>query len=82
MPLILCEYTHAMGNSNGGLERYWDLFYSGTNMQGAFVWDWVDQGLRIPVPEQYRDSIRHEDVSRVRRMVGGSAWHSQRQQLL
>ncbi|MEZ5317183.1 MAG: glycoside hydrolase family 2 TIM barrel-domain containing protein [Vicinamibacterales bacterium] len=54
MPLILCEYTHAMGNSNGGLQEYWDVFYSGTNAQGAFVWDWVDQGLRQPVPEAYR----------------------------
>ncbi len=54
MPLILCEYTHAMGNSNGGLKEYWDIFYSGTNAQGAFVWDWVDQGIRVPVPPEYR----------------------------
>lgn len=54
MPLLLCEYTHAMGNSNGGLKEYWDLFYAGTNAQGAFVWDWVDQGLRQSVPEPYR----------------------------
>ena len=53
MPLILCEYTHAMGNSNGGLKEYWDIFYSGTNAQGAFVWDWVDQGIRVPVPGEY-----------------------------
>ena len=50
MPLILCEYTHAMGNSNGGLKEYWDVFYSGTNAQGAFVWDWIDQGITQPVP--------------------------------
>jgi beta-galactosidase len=54
MPLILCEYTHAMGNSNGGLKEYWDIFYSGTNAQGAFVWDWVDQGIKLPVPPEYR----------------------------
>ena len=54
MPLILCEYSHAMGNSSGGLKEYWDVFYSGTNAQGAFVWDWVDQGIRQPVPAQYR----------------------------
>jgi len=54
MPLILCEYSHAMGNSNGGLKEYWDIFYSDTNMRGAFVWDWVDQGLRVPVPGEYR----------------------------
>ncbi len=50
MPLLLCEYTHAMGNSNGGLKEYWDIFYSGTNARGAFVWDWVDQGIRQPIP--------------------------------
>lgn len=56
IPLILCEYTHAMGNSNGGLKEYWDIFYSGTNAQGGFVWDWVDQGIRQPVPAEYRKS--------------------------
>jgi beta-galactosidase len=49
-PYIACEYVHAMGNSVGGLKEYWDLFYSGTNAQGAFVWDWVDQGIRQPLP--------------------------------
>ncbi|MGK7395924.1 MAG: glycoside hydrolase family 2 TIM barrel-domain containing protein [Candidatus Cyclobacteriaceae bacterium M3_2C_046] len=53
-PLILCEYTHAMGNSNGNLKAYWDLIYDDNNFQGAFVWDWVDQGLQQPVPETYR----------------------------
>lgn len=58
MPLILCEYTHAMGNSNGGLKEYWDYFYSGTNAQGAFVWDWVDQGIKQPVPEAWRGTTK------------------------
>jgi beta-galactosidase len=59
-PFILCEYTHAMGNSNGGLKEYWDLFYSGTNMQGAFVWDWVNQGIWQGVPAEYRASAGRE----------------------
>ncbi|MGH9666658.1 MAG: glycoside hydrolase family 2 TIM barrel-domain containing protein, partial [Bryobacteraceae bacterium] len=59
MPLILCEYEHAMGNSSGGLKEYWDIFYSGTNAQGAFVWDWVDQGIRLPVPGEYRENTPH-----------------------
>ncbi|MBN1567208.1 MAG: DUF4981 domain-containing protein [Acidobacteria bacterium] len=53
-PLLLVEYTHAMGNSNGALREYWNIFYSGINAIGAFVWDWVDQGIRQPVPEKYR----------------------------
>lgn len=59
MPVILCEYEHAMGNSSGGLKEYWDIFYSGTNAQGAFVWDWVDQGIRAPVPGEYRENTPH-----------------------
>jgi len=44
-PLILCEYSHAMGNSNGCLKEYWDLFKKRRGLQGGFIWDWVDQGL-------------------------------------
>ncbi|HHX28448.1 MAG TPA: DUF4981 domain-containing protein, partial [Firmicutes bacterium] len=53
-PFILCEYTHAMGNSNGDVWSYWNLIYEKKHLQGGFVWDWVDQGLRAPVPESYR----------------------------
>ncbi|MEA3504053.1 MAG: glycoside hydrolase family 2 TIM barrel-domain containing protein, partial [Bacteroidota bacterium] len=42
-PLILCEYAHAMGNSVGNLQDYWDLFNRHENLQGGFIWDWVDQ---------------------------------------
>lgn len=45
-PLILCEYAHAMGNGPGGLTEYWDAFYKYPRMQGGFVWDFIDQGLR------------------------------------
>jgi len=48
-PLILCEYAHAMGNSNGNMWLYWDLIYSKPHLQGGFIWDWVDQALRTPV---------------------------------
>ena len=44
-PLILCEYSHAMGNSNGNLAEYWTLFESREGLQGGFIWDWVDQGI-------------------------------------
>ena len=42
-PLILCEYAHAMGNSVGNLQDYWDLIYKYDQLQGGFIWDWVDQ---------------------------------------
>ena len=46
-PLILCEYNHAMGNSGGGLMEYWDIVRRVPKCQGGFVWDFVDQGLRV-----------------------------------
>ncbi len=45
-PMILCEYSHAMGNGNGTLKEYWDAFWSCKGLQGGFIWDWVDQGIR------------------------------------
>ncbi len=44
-PLIMCEYAHAMGNSTGNLQDYWDVIEKYPILQGAFIWDWVDQGL-------------------------------------
>ena len=44
-PFILCEYTHAMGNSNGGMHRYIDLEDKYPLYQGGFIWDFIDQGL-------------------------------------
>jgi len=45
-PVIICEYAHAMGNSVGNLKDYWDAIEEYPRLQGAFIWDWVDQGLR------------------------------------
>ncbi len=44
-PFIWCEYSHAMGNSNGNFKEYWDLVYKYPQIQGGFIWDWMDQGL-------------------------------------
>ena len=44
-PLILCEYAHAMGNSVGNFQDYWDVIEKYDALQGGFIWDWVDQGL-------------------------------------
>ena len=44
-PYILCEYAHAMGNSVGNLQDYWDVIKQYPVLQGGFIWDWVDQGL-------------------------------------
>ena len=44
-PFIMCEYAHAMGNSCGGLQNYWDTIYKYPQLQGGCIWDWADQGL-------------------------------------
>ena len=50
-PVMMREYAHAMGNSLGGLQEYWDVIYAFPNMGGAVIWDWVDQGLKIKHPK-------------------------------
>ena len=44
-PLIMCEYSHAMGNSNGTLADYWDAIEATPGLQGGFIWEWWDHGL-------------------------------------
>jgi beta-galactosidase len=46
-PLILSEYAHAMGNSVGNLVDYWNLIHEHEQLQGGFIWDWVDQGFSL-----------------------------------
>ena len=50
-PFMLCEYSHAMGNSCGGNEKYMALFDKHPQFLGAFVWDFVDQAVRITAPD-------------------------------
>lgn len=45
-PIILCEYSHAMGNSNGSLREYYELFRSARRIQGGFIWEWCDHGIQ------------------------------------
>ncbi|MCC5895633.1 MAG: DUF4981 domain-containing protein [Alkalibacterium sp.] len=45
-PHILCEFAHAMGNGPGGFKEYLELFYKYPRLQGGFVWEWIDHGIR------------------------------------
>jgi beta-galactosidase len=60
-PLIQCEYSHAMGNSNGGFDEYWKVFEAGTRARGGAIWDWVDQGHETPLPPRVvvKDRTKH-----------------------
>jgi len=50
-PLILCEYSHAMGNSNGSLADYFEVFRTKPGVQGGFIWEWLDHGIRQTTPD-------------------------------
>jgi beta-galactosidase len=50
-PLIMCEFSHAMGNSNGTLAEYWDAIESTPGLQGGFIWEWWDHGLVQRMPD-------------------------------
>ncbi len=56
VPAILCEYSHAMGNSSGNLADYWRVINKYPNLQGGFIWDFADQGLRKAIPSE---RVRH-----------------------
>ena len=53
-PLIMCEYSHAMGNSNGSLADYWDVITETPGLQGGFIWEWKDHGLLSDLPNGKR----------------------------
>lgn len=46
LPFILCEYGHAMGNGPGGIADYQRIFESHTRLQGGFIWEWIDHGIK------------------------------------
>jgi beta-galactosidase len=62
-PVIVCEYAHAMGNSVGNLKDYWTAIDRYPRLQGGFIWDWVDQGLRIKNKsgKEFTDHINYID---------------------
>ena len=50
-PLIMCEYSHAMGNSNGTLAEYWEVIESTRGLQGGFIWEMWDHGPVQTMPD-------------------------------
>ena len=59
-PMILCEYTHAMGNSNGSMSDYWAAFEANPSLQGGYIWEWIDHGI-----------LRHTEDGRTYWAYGG-----------
>jgi len=68
-PMILAEYSHAMGNSSGNLGDYWRAFRAHRLLQGGFIWDWKDQGLVAHKPAV--DAVRDQsEPARATRLNG------------
>ncbi|MEL7119235.1 MAG: glycoside hydrolase family 2 TIM barrel-domain containing protein [Bacteroidota bacterium] len=44
-PVVWCEYAHSMGNSTGNLDEFWEAIRREKRLIGAFIWDWIDQGI-------------------------------------
>ena len=57
-PFIMREYVHAMGNSGGNLQEYWDIIYADSSICGAAVWEWTDHGIAKPIDGS---TLRHSD---------------------
>jgi len=65
-PLIMCEYSHAMGNSNGTLKEYWDAIHSLPGLQGGFIWEFWDHGIEQTLPDGTKRSAYGGDFGEVR----------------
>lgn len=50
-PFIMCEYSHAMGNSNGGITAYTEYAYQEPLYQGGFIWEYIDHGIAVTDPD-------------------------------
>ena len=70
-PIIMCEYAHAMGNSNGSLDEYWETVRTEKQVQGGFIWDWVDQGLR---QRERKDSTGSDGRGSTTGGLGNAHW--------
>lgn len=86
LPFILCEYAHAMGNAVGNLREYWDVFEGYDNLQGGFIWDWVDQSVwtdfnkTFTVEGQGKNKFKAEangDLITDESAIGGKAFRGQ-----
>ena len=70
-PFWMCEYAHAMGNSIGNFQEYWDVFYKYDSLTGGCIWDWIDQAVW-----KYTDKVG-ADGKRERFLAYGGDWDEQ-----
>ena len=58
-PIFMREYAHAMGNSVGNLQEYWDVIEANDHVSGAAIWDWVDQGIAKKINPGYKKGVEN-----------------------
>ena len=58
-PIFMREYAHAMGNSVGNLQEYWDVIEANDHVSGAAIWDWVDQGIAKKINPEYKKGVEN-----------------------
>ena len=76
-PFIMVEYCHAMGNSMGGLQDYWDVIEANEQLQGGCIWDWVDQSFIVDDNGQLvKTSNLQTLTSNLSYAVGGDFGHA------
>jgi beta-galactosidase len=79
-PYIPCEYSHSMGNANGSLADYYEVFRNEVGVQGGFIWDWVDQGIllhkkkRAPTKKWEKPDDLEAALEECHRPGGGWYW--------
>ena len=68
-PFMMREYAHAMGNSMGNLQEYWDVIYADSSICGVAIWDWVDQGITSRIAKQIDNGQWMIDNEAVRKLL-------------
>lgn len=78
-PVVLCEYSHSMGNSGGDMALYWDAFRADSRLCGGFVWDWADEAFLAGPKGSFGDPLAPgapERVLAAADAIGGREWAS------
>lgn len=65
------EYAHAMGNSVGNLQEYWDVIEANDHVSGAAIWDWVDQGIAKKINPGYKKGVENSGSLLLRKVNSG-----------
>ena len=72
-PFMMREYAHAMGNSMGNFQEYWNVIYADSSICGAAIWDWVDQGINEELRMKNEETLARPSQLRMKNLQFGQA---------